>query len=169
MKEVISKMATNKLQKRKQSDGTYSLEFTPHSMDTVQKDGNEYIKVSDLVNGTIFKGRNIPSRIACFYNIKPFDITWKYDLGKDDTTCDGNTDYCYLVRDDNFCPKGFYLCLPHNHIVDWRYNALGRYFLSEEEFEQDHKMSMKEYGKEQAKEHTTSYEDMKDRFGLERY
>jgi len=157
-------MAKTKLRKRKQSNGTYNLEYDPIPMDRVRKQGIEYIKATELVNGTIFEGRKIPSRIVCFYNIKDQEISWKYNEGKAEEICNGNTDYCYLVRDDMFCPSGYYLCLPHNHIVDWRVSGLDYYFLSPQEFEEDEKMTMEEYGKIQEKDHITSYENMKDKF-----
>ena len=160
-------MATTKLRKRKASNTHYNLEFDPIPMDRIQKEGKEYIKAMEFTTGTIFSGRAIPSRISCFYNIKEQAITWKYNRGKEEEVCNGNTDYCYLVRDDNFCPSGYYLCLPHNHIVDWRYNATDNYFLSPQEFEDDNKMTMKEYGKIQEKDHITSYKNMKNRFATE--
>ena len=99
----------NKLKIRKADDWHYNLGFEVNSMNTVQKSDNSYIKVSDLTNGTIFRGRAIPSRIVCFYNIKPLEISWKYDTAKKQEECNGRSDYCYLVRDDYYCPKGFYL------------------------------------------------------------
>ena len=160
-------MTTTKLQKRKQSNGTYSLDLQSNPMDKRTKQGIEYIKVKDLSNGAIFTGRNIPSKISCFYNIKPLEIKWKYDISKAEEMCDGDTDYCYLVRDDVFCPDSFYLCLPHNHIVDWRENGLENYSLSPQEFEELEKITMEEYGKIQEKEHITSYENMRDKFATE--
>ena len=155
----------NKLKIRKADDWHYNLGFEVNSMNTVQKSDNKYIKAKDLTNGTIFRCRRIPSRIVCFYNIKPLEISWKYDTAKKQEECSGRSDYCYLVRDDNYCPSGFYLCLPHNNIVDWRVSGLDHYFLSPQEFEEDHKMTMQEYGVIQQEEHMNSYNEIKSKLG----
>tara|TARA_R110001599_G_scaffold297162_3_gene501399 strand:- start:2603 stop:3163 length:561 start_codon:yes stop_codon:yes gene_type:complete len=156
-----SMIMANKLKIRRTDGYHYNLGFDVDPMNTVRKSDNKYIKAKDLVNGTIFRGRRVPSKIVCFYNIKPLEISWKYDSGNKQEECDGNTDYCYLVKDDMFCPKGFYLCLPHNNIVDWRVSGLDHYFLSPQEFEEDEKMTMEEYGVIQKEEHMTSYNEIK--------
>jgi hypothetical protein len=150
---------------RKADDWHYNLGFDVDPMNTVRKSDNKYIKAKDLTNGTIFRGRMIPSRIVCFYNIKPLEISWKYDTAKKQMECNGRSDYCYLVRDDNYCPSGFYLCLPCNNIVDWRVSGLDHYFLSPQEFEEDEKMTMEEYGIIQEEEHMNSYNQMKSKLG----
>ncbi len=150
---------------RKADDWHYNLGFDVDPMNTVRKSENKYIKAKDLTNGTIFRGRMIPSRIVCFYNIKPLEISWKYDTAKKQMECNGRSDYCYLVRDDNYCPSGFYLCLPCNNIVDWRVSGLDHYFLSPQEFEEDEKMTMEEYGIIQEEEHMNSYNQMKSKLG----
>ena len=134
---------------RKTTNGRYSFEGNVSTMDTVSKNGSDFIKVDDIVNGIVFQGRRVPPYFLVYYSIKPIDITWKYNTSLKEEECNGKWEDCYLVTDGNVCINGHLLCLPHNHVVDWRIRAN-----KDEEFEllETEGKVGKEMGKEQERE-----------------